>query len=610
MPSLGRLPPHWLSDDAQPWLVNPWHIEDYWSANSSAGLVLDNQQDVTLLTDGVTATQTYTLVQFTRNLDTCERTQDIKIFNDTDQQIVYTYSSVYSSSVWLQNPSTAVVGNTWNGWGTASVRFNPTNFTPANTSNASSYYLALISQDPPDLQGMFFKTNNFNVKAPGDSYRCVNYNIATLLPDQSLTATPFHVIRYGGNASNALFSHAVLYACSMLHAASALGGYNCAQGQPPYYCSNYYAIWTSSTGNVSLPAAAGLPMGNTSYQAFTLMVHYSNPNNMTAVDNSGIMMYYTSALRESNAAVLKLGTATAISNTTASGTQLSLRSTCPAACTQSMLGLSNTPTVVFSAYFHMPPTGISMQTRHVSNGTEIQPVQQRLYWNASYQYAATALPQSRVLLPGDSLVTECNLTYAANSGYFTINDYCLGLVMYFPATNFTDCSTYSSMSPGSPATVQACGPASLYNNFSSMTNYTALQQVGLEQLWRFMAVSIACRLRKTGNLYPPVSTWSLPNYVEPCEQYIGPPVMYYTKSAAATIVGVSAAVLVKVTIALLFLMYYLWSRYGREEDPERQQLMQEIHMRLANGDESAVFASEQNPAVMDQPGTGFIAVPS
>jgi hypothetical protein len=32
-------------------------------------------------------------------------------------------------------------------------------------------------------------------------------------------------------------------------------------------------------------------------------------------------------------------------------------------------------------------------------------------------------------------------------------------------------------------------------------------------------------------------------------------------------------------------------------------------MRLANGDESAVFEAEQNPAVMDQPGTGVIAAP-
>jgi hypothetical protein len=56
-------------------------------------------------------------------------------------------------------------------------------------------------------------------------------------------------------------------------------------------------------------------------------------------------------------------------------------------------------------------------------------------------------------------------------------------------------------------------------------------------------------------------------------------------------------------------MYFLWSRYGREEDPERQQLLQEIRMRLANGDESAVFEAEQNPAVMDQPGTGVIAAP-
>ena len=41
---------------------------------------------------------------------------------------------------------------------------------------------------------------------------------------------------------------------------------------------------------------------------------------------------------------------------------------------------------------------------------------------------------------------------------------------------------------------------------------------------------------------------------------------------------------VQVTLALLLLMYVLWSRFGREEDPERQALLEEIRQRLAIGE--------------------------
>ena len=41
--------------------------------------------------------------------------------------------------------------------------------------------------------------------------------------------------------------------------------------------------------------------------------------------------------------------------------------------------------------------------------------------------------------------------------------------------------------------------------------------------------------------------------------------------------------LLQVTLALSIFSYFLWSRYGRSEDPERQQLMEEIRARLADG---------------------------
>ena len=49
---------------------------------------------------------------------------------------------------------------------------------------------------------------------------------------------------------------------------------------------------------------------------------------------------------------------------------------------------------------------------------------------------------------------------------------------YFPAIpGFTDCSTYDGMDPGSTLPVQACGPANVYANFSSVTDFEVLQEV-------------------------------------------------------------------------------------------------------------------------------------
>ena len=45
---------------------------------------------------------------------------------------------------------------------------------------------------------------------------------------------------------------------------------------------------------------------------------------------------------------------------------------------------------------------------------------------------------------------------------------------------------------------------------------------------------------QAGLLYSPTPEWTLnSSYVEPCEQYVPPPVILYAGSAAAAIVGVS-----------------------------------------------------------------------
>lgn len=595
------------SDDAQPWLANPWHAEDFFSLNATTGPVLDAQQDITLTL--VEQTTTYTFVSLQRNLDTCDRDQDFKIFNDTDQLVLFAYGLTYSPSLWQQATGLEL-----------QVRLNPMNFNTSNITNTSaSYYLEMYADDPPDLQAIALTANNFPIPVnQSHTYRCVDIDIGSYVdsPDANPMALKHHVIRYGGVITSSWFHHVTLFACSQAHPLGARR-YGCA-GKPPPYCATYYAIWTPSTGNVSLPKEAGLPLGADSYRYFTLILHYVNPSPVPmppgakpTVDSSGLVLYMTQqALRPNDAAVLKLGTYTSIPTSTPNGTALTLRSVCRAACTAMAVSGSSVSSAIkmFSTFFRMPSSGSSISTRHTRldmealaggggiNVTEIQPLTQRPHWNASYQWSMSTLPRSRLLLPGDSLITECNMTYNPADPGFAMKDYCQALVMYFPASSFTDCSTYDSGLPTMP-TVQACGSAEMvanstafnagvallvefYQNFTQLQGITNPQDLDPDELHEALVIATMDKdvLQLSGLMYDGSNSWVLANatpYIEPCEQYVAPRLVPRTAAAIGGIVGV--------TLALAAFAYFLWARYGQHDDAERQELLQEIRARLQSG---------------------------
>ena len=112
---------------------------------------MDAQQDITLVQ--VTQTSHYTYIVLSRPLDTCDRDQDIKIFNGTDQQVMFAYGGAYDPALWRAAAAKAVP-----------VRLNPLFFNATNATNTTaSYYLDLYAQDPSDLQMMSITTNQFVV---------------------------------------------------------------------------------------------------------------------------------------------------------------------------------------------------------------------------------------------------------------------------------------------------------------------------------------------------------------------------------------------------------------------------------------------------------------
>lgn len=115
-------------------------------------------------------------------------------------------------------------------------------------------------------------------------------------------------------------------------------------------------------------------------------------------------------------------------------------------------------------------------------------------------------------------------------------------MLYYPAIpDFTDCSTYDSPDPSYGTTVQACGNGDLYTN---------MQFFDIESYF------------DSGALLPSQSDWTLPpnaTYVEPCTQYVPPPLVLYTKTAIGTIVLITL-VLGALGTFLFFKYVFCWMR--------------------------------------------------
>ena len=155
------------------------------------------------------------------------------------------------------------------------------------------------------------------------------------------------------------------------------------------------------------------------------------------------------------------------------------------------------------------------------------------------------------------------------------------MVLYYPAIqDFTDCSTYDSPDPSFGSTVQACGKGDLYTNmeFYDVQSYF-----------------------DSSALLPSQSDWTLPpnaTYVEPCTQYVPPPLVLFT--------GLAVGSIVLITLVLGALGTFLFFKYGRSEDTEededgneeeeRAQAMAELQKEILAGEVEFVSCPVEGPA--------------
>jgi hypothetical protein len=85
------------------------------------------------------------------------------------------------------------------------------------------------------------------------------------------------------------------------------GVFECGKNKISSQCQKVYALYSSGSGGYEFPAEAGLELGTANNKNLILRVQYLNFGQIPLTDNSGFRVFYTSQLRQYNAAVMALG---------------------------------------------------------------------------------------------------------------------------------------------------------------------------------------------------------------------------------------------------------------------------------------------------------------
>uniref|UniRef100_A0A8C2HF35 Monooxygenase, DBH-like 1, like n=1 Tax=Cyprinus carpio TaxID=7962 RepID=A0A8C2HF35_CYPCA len=213
-------------------------------------------------------------------------------------------------------------------------------------------------------------------------------------------------------------------------------------------CMETVAVWGVGGGAFEFPEVAGLPIGgNVSDFFYRLEVHYNNPNKTAGrVDNSGLRFYYTSELRQHDAAVLMTGLALA--------PWYAIPPKAKSFLTYGMCDTAYIPKVletphdlqVFSVMMHTHLAGRKVRVGHFRGGKQIDLLAVDENYDFEYQ-EVTNLGKTKTVKLGDKLLVECTYSTENRStltwgGLSTTDEMCLAFLFYYPAMNLSGCMSF------------------------------------------------------------------------------------------------------------------------------------------------------------------------
>jgi hypothetical protein len=172
------------------------------------------------------------------------------------------------------------------------------------------------------------------------------------------------------------------------------------------FMSEIAYVWAPGEHPSSLPDNLGAPLfGTDGFQAFSIQIHYNNPNLVEGVlDSSGVRFYYTESPREYQVGVLQTGDPFLYLYGQAVGTGLTVHEfDCPGTCSSQIL---QEPVTALKEMLHMHKTGVRVMNQQIRNNEVIRTGSIDV-WDFEQNGAGTVLQQPFTIQPGDGFKTSC-----------------------------------------------------------------------------------------------------------------------------------------------------------------------------------------------------------
>ncbi|XP_069743135.1 DBH-like monooxygenase protein 1 homolog isoform X2 [Narcine bancroftii] len=404
------------------------YLQDYNTLNFDGKLTKDNHQDYRL--EYGMENNTHTIIAFSRDLNTCDN--EDKIITDNTVRVIWAY---HSDDVGQGGPQ-------------------------YHSSNRGRKSLHLLNPEmdtsiPSDV--LTFNIQHRIVLIPNKDtmYWCQIFKLPTLTKKH-------HVIRVEPiiqKGHEHLVHHILLYQChSSLNDSTLDIGHECYHSNMPdnfLNCESIIIAWAIGGKGFSFPPNVGLSLGTSDDPKYVMMeVHYDNPSFQEGyVDNSGLKLFYTAALRKYDAGIIETGVWVSLYHMIPPDMSSYIsQGHCSMECLQEALSQEKASGIhVFAVLLHSHLAGRALRIRHYRNSVE-QPL---LAYDNEFDFNFQEfryLNEERLLLPGDSLVTECqyntrsrrNMTWG---GLSTRDEMCLSYLLYYPKIDLSRCESLPEIAP-------------------------------------------------------------------------------------------------------------------------------------------------------------------
>uniref|UniRef100_A0A8C2IDW6 Monooxygenase, DBH-like 1 n=1 Tax=Cyprinus carpio TaxID=7962 RepID=A0A8C2IDW6_CYPCA len=367
---------------------------------------------------------THTVLAFSRNLQTCD--DNDKVITGSTVRVIWAFHA----------EDVGVSGPVYHGTnrGRKSLRLlNPgtSSSIPAGTA--------------------FFDLQNEEVPVPhkDTTYWCQIFKFPELKKKH-------HIIRIEPMIQKGhenLVHHILLYQCdSNLNKSEIDRGHECYHPNMPdsfFTCETVLFAWAIGGEGFTYPPHAGMSIGTSIDPVYVQMeIHFDNPSLQRGiVDSSGLRLYYSPSLRRYDAGVIETGVWVSLYHMLPPGMQDYItEGHCTQECLQESLDSEMASGIhVFAVLLHAHLAGRAIKARHFRQQVELQPLASDDQFDFNFQ-EFQPLSQERIILPGDSLITECryntkgrmNMTWG---GLSTRDEMCLSYLLYYPRVNLARCES-------------------------------------------------------------------------------------------------------------------------------------------------------------------------